>query len=76
MLAVKDRGPGVPPAEHERIFRQFERGSTGEGVQGLGLGLFISRQIAEAHGGRLDLRSAPGEGAEFLVRLPLPRAGA
>jgi signal transduction histidine kinase len=72
LLSVADHGPGIPAAEQERIFQQFERGSTGGQVAGLGLGLFISRQIAEAHGGRLELRSEPGQGAEFTLRLPLP----
>ncbi|TFY97752.1 hybrid sensor histidine kinase/response regulator [Ramlibacter humi] len=76
LLSVRDQGPGVPAAEQERIFQQFERGSTGGQVAGLGLGLFISRQIVEAHGGRLELRSDPGDGAEFTLRLPLPAAGA
>ncbi|HZY19068.1 MAG TPA: hybrid sensor histidine kinase/response regulator [Ramlibacter sp.] len=75
-LSVQDAGPGIAPADQDRIFQQFERGTSTRNVPGLGLGLYISRQIMEAHGGRLDLRSAPGEGAEFTMRLPLPAAGA
>ncbi|WBY03112.1 hybrid sensor histidine kinase/response regulator [Ramlibacter tataouinensis] len=71
VLSVRDEGPGIDPADQERIFRQFERGASGRQVPGLGLGLYISRQIAEAHGGRLDVRSRPGHGAEFTLRLPL-----
>ena len=74
VLSVRDRGPGIAPADQERIFLQFERGSASGAKPGLGLGLFISRQIAQAHAGSLDVRSAPGEGAEFLLRLPLPSA--
>lgn len=70
-LSVRDGGPGIDPADQERIFRQFERGASGGQVPGLGLGLYISRQIAEAHGGRLDVRSQPGHGAEFTLYLPL-----
>ena len=72
VLSVRDHGPGIALQDQDRIFRQFERGSGSEGVQGLGLGLFISRQIVDAHGGRIELRSVFGEGAEFIVRLPLP----
>lgn len=70
-LSVRDGGPGIHPADQERIFRQFERGASGRQVPGLGLGLYISRQIAEAHGGRLEVRSQPGQGAEFTLHLPL-----
>lgn len=70
-LSVRDGGPGIDPADQERIFRQFERGASGRQVPGLGLGLYISRQIAEAHGGRLEVRSQPGQGAEFTLHLPL-----
>ncbi|MBK0392195.1 hybrid sensor histidine kinase/response regulator [Ramlibacter algicola] len=73
VLAVRDQGPGISPPEQERIFEQFERGDAAGQVAGLGLGLFISRQIVQAHGGRIELRSTPGQGAEFRVRLPLPR---
>ena len=72
VLSVRDGGPGIAPADQERIFLQFERGSEANAKPGLGLGLFISRQIAEAHAGSLTVRSAPGEGAEFLLHLPLP----
>ena len=70
-VTVQDQGPGIAPDDQERIFQQFERGPTGENIPGLGLGLFISREIMQAHGGRLELRSAPGEGAAFTLRLPL-----
>lgn len=76
LLSVRDRGPGIAPADQERIFRQFERGTETQQVPGLGLGLFISREIVQAHGGRLEVRSAPGEGAEFTLRLPLPAPSA
>jgi signal transduction histidine kinase len=68
-IAVVDHGAGVPPAEQEVIFEQFGRG-TGAGKPGTGLGLYISRAIAEAHGGTLDVTSTPGEGATFTLRLP------
>jgi signal transduction histidine kinase len=69
-VSVRDQGMGVPPEDQERIFEQFERGTSQ--VPGLGLGLYIARQIAQAHQGRLEVRSSPGDGAEFVLSLPLP----
>jgi signal transduction histidine kinase len=71
-VSVRDQGMGVAPADQERIFEQFERTEGASQVPGLGLGLYIARQIAQAHQGRLEVRSAPGEGAEFILSLPLP----
>ncbi len=71
VVSVKDQGPGIAPQDQERIFGQFERAAATSAVPGLGLGLFISRQIAQAHGGSLTVRSEPGAGAEFLLQLPL-----
>jgi signal transduction histidine kinase len=70
-ISVADGGPGISPADRERIFTRFERadGVRSE-VSGLGLGLFIAREIVVAHGGELTVESAPGKGAAFLVRLP------
>lgn len=70
-VAVADRGPGIAPADHERIFGRFERAVTSLDASGLGLGLFISREIAIAHHGSLSVRSEPGHGATFEIRLPL-----
>ncbi len=71
-VSVRDQGMGIAPADQARIFEQFERTEGAAQVAGLGLGLYIARQIAQAHKGRLEVRSAPGEGAEFLLSLPLP----
>ncbi|MCW5649185.1 MAG: hybrid sensor histidine kinase/response regulator [Ramlibacter sp.] len=70
-LVVRDHGPGIAPRDHERVFRQFERGTPLPPVPGLGLGLYIAQQAARAHGGSVSLDSTPGEGATFTVRLPL-----
>jgi signal transduction histidine kinase len=70
-LIVKDHGVGISEADQSRIFDRFERVRSSDNVSGLGLGLFISRQIAEAHGGRISVESKPGEGAAFKVELPL-----
>jgi signal transduction histidine kinase len=71
-VAVRDQGMGIAPADQERVFEQFERTASAAQVPGLGLGLYIARQIVEAHQGRLQVRSATGEGAEFRLSLPLP----
>jgi PAS domain S-box-containing protein len=73
---VRDQGPGLPPEEQERIWGRFHRVpdvevQSGSGV-GLGLGLYISRVIIEAHQGEVGLQTAPGAGATFWFRLPLP----
>jgi signal transduction histidine kinase len=75
MIAVEDHGPGIPREQHGLIFEKFGRANVGGGKPGSGLGLFIARSIAEAHGGKLDVRSTPGEGATFTLDLPLGRRG-
>ncbi len=74
VLVVKDGGIGIAPADQERIFGQFERTDAARKVAGLGLGLFITRHIVLSHGGAISVRSEPGQGAEFTVRLPLQPA--
>lgn len=69
-LQVRDQGPGVPPAERERVFRQFERGPGSEAVPGLGLGLYLAEQALKAHGGGITLDGEPGQGAVFTIWLP------
>jgi PAS domain S-box-containing protein len=70
-IRVSDTGPGVPLASQAKIFERFERVEMGRHVSGLGLGLFISRQIVEGHGGSLRVESQPGQGASFIVEVPL-----
>lgn len=71
-LAIRDRGPGIAPAELERVFEPFYRleGSRSRDTGGTGLGLSIARNIARAHGGELILRNRPQGGLEALVELP------
>ncbi|WP_017587991.1 sensor histidine kinase [Nocardiopsis ganjiahuensis] len=70
-LWVADQGPGIPVEEQGRIFERFSRGGrTARGERGAGLGLAIVRAIAEAHHGRVDLRSAPGAGSTFTLVIP------
>ncbi|MEQ6290063.1 DUF4118 domain-containing protein [Vogesella sp. GCM10023246] len=70
-LAVCDAGPGIDPAQLERLFALFERGDAESGKPGMGLGLGIAKAIAEAHGGSLTLSATPGAGTTACLRLPL-----
>ncbi|SDK09548.1 Signal transduction histidine kinase [Nonomuraea maritima] len=71
-LWVRDSGPGVPPAERERIFGRFVRGESRSGShEGAGLGLAIVKSIAHAHGGTVQVIDGSGGGACFVMSLPL-----
>lgn len=70
-VAVRDRGIGISPEARERIFDRFERAVPTRNFGGFGLGLWLVRQIVEAHGGTVDVASAPRAGATFTVELPL-----
>ncbi|HZF51709.1 MAG TPA: ATP-binding protein [Polyangiaceae bacterium] len=73
VFRVEDTGPGIAPADLARIFDPFEQAATGEvRAEGAGLGLSISRRIVEQMGGRIDVKSAVGEGSTFAVALRLP----
>jgi PAS domain S-box-containing protein len=72
-LCVSDDGPGIPPGAEARIFRRFERATDVRNYGGLGLGLYIVREIVEAHGGTISVDTAAGKGATFRVALPLHR---
>jgi len=75
-IEVTDRGPGIPPEQQGVIFEKFGRGhgDGSPGKPGTGLGLFIARSIAVAHGGALELESRPQAGATFTLTLPVPSA--
>lgn len=70
-ISVRDQGRGISATNQLRIFEQFSRVANDDGTGGLGLGLFITRQLVEAHGGTISVQSRPGEGAVFTVTLPL-----
>ena len=73
-IAVRDAGPGIPPDQQRRIFEKFGRVDVpGASKPGTGLGLFIARSIAEAHGGSLDVSSGPEPGSTFTLTLPVER---
>ncbi len=77
-IIVADDGPGISASEQARLFERFFRGDAvrNSSAHGSGLGLAISRDLARAHGGEITVRTAPGEGAAFTVRLPRnPREG-
>jgi signal transduction histidine kinase len=69
-LSVADQGPGIPADALPRLFERFYRGQHSAGEGGLGLGLYISRMLVEAHGGAIRAASRPGTGSIFTVTLP------
>jgi two-component system, OmpR family, phosphate regulon sensor histidine kinase PhoR len=72
LIAIADRGRGIAAAEQSRIFEPFYRAVdvVAARIQGAGLGLSLVHRIVEAHGGRVVVKSAPGEGSEFTAHLP------
>ena len=70
-IEVQDHGIGISAENLARIFQQFERVSSSEVTQGLGLGLFITEQIVASHQGTIEVESRPGQGSLFRVYLPL-----
>jgi PAS domain S-box-containing protein len=73
-LVVRDQGIGIAAEDQARIFERFERAASERHYAGLGMGLYITRQILEAHGGSVRVASAPGAGSTFTVEVPLRRA--
>ena len=69
-ISVRDRGMGIADTDVERIFHQFERAANRRAPGGLGMGLYIARQIVEAHGGQIEVESKIGDGSIFRIRLP------
>lgn len=75
-IAVRDSGPGIPPESHGRIFELFERvDADDQRAPGVGLGLYIVKSLVQLMRGQIEVRSEPGRGACFTVRLPLRLAG-
>jgi signal transduction histidine kinase len=70
-IAVADTGPGIRAADLETIFEEFEQASDGKQAEGTGLGLPLSRKLAELHGGRLWAESTLGKGSTFHLTFPV-----
>lgn len=70
VFSIQDFGPGIDQANQQKIFERYGRVHPDRHIPGLGLGLFISRRIVEAHQGSIGVKSAPGEGSTFSVKLP------
>ena len=75
-LEVRDQGIGIAPDRAARVFERFYRAHDDRGIGGLGLGLYISKQIVELHGGRIEVGSEPGRGTTFTVTIPRLAASA
>jgi signal transduction histidine kinase/DNA-binding response OmpR family regulator len=75
-LTVRDTGPGIAPTEQARVFERFYQSPQHQAQGGTGLGLALSRELAELLGGTLTLASVPGQGAAFTLRFPAIEAGA
>lgn len=72
-IRVRDEGPGIDPEDQSRIFQRFERVAHDHADSGLGLGLFIVREVAELHGGSVRVQSQLGQGSTFFARFPLAK---
>jgi signal transduction histidine kinase len=70
MIAVEDRGLGIPAAEIPRLFQKYFRASTSATIAGTGIGLHLVKLIVEQHGGAVSVDSVEGEGSTFTVTLP------
>jgi K+-sensing histidine kinase KdpD len=72
-VCIADRGPGIPEEDRARIFDKFYVVADGRGLSGLGLGLYIAREMIELHGGRIWVESQPDQGSTFCFELPRER---
>jgi two-component system, NtrC family, sensor histidine kinase KinB len=70
LISVRDNGPGMKPSEMQHIFDKYRRGASSHGRDGCGLGLYVTKLIVEAHGGRLGVESVEGSGSRFYFELP------
>jgi signal transduction histidine kinase len=73
-IAVRDHGDGVPEGDRERIFERFYQADGERHSGGMGIGLFVSRQTVEMHGGSIRCENADGGGSRFVVRIPAVRS--
>jgi signal transduction histidine kinase len=71
VVSLADQGPGISPEDLPHLFERFFRARRPEQAEGLGLGLYVTRLLVEAHGGRIWAESEPGKGSVFSFTLPL-----
>jgi signal transduction histidine kinase len=72
VVDIQDHGVGISESEQQKLFQPFQRGAVAaRGISGTGLGLYITRQIIEQHGGSIDVESSVGESTTFRIRIPL-----
>jgi len=74
VVAVADRGIGIPAGDLNRLFERYHRGSNVSGIVGTGVGLYLVKMAVNLHGGGIEVKSKEGNGTRFIVRLPLKRA--
>lgn len=72
-VKVRDNGIGLTPEQQKKLFTRFYRAEGTSGIAGLGLGLYLTKEIIDRHGGRISVTSTPGSGSEFLFSLPLAK---
>ena len=75
VLSIADRGPGISAGDLPHVFEKYYRASAARAQEGFGLGLYITRLLVEAHGGRIWVKTAAGEGTTFYVAIPAAGAG-
>ncbi len=74
VVAVADRGLGIPPGDLSRLFERYHRGSNVSGIVGTGVGLYLVKMAVDLHKGSIEVKSKEGDGSRFVIRLPLKRA--
>jgi len=74
VVAIADRGIGIPPSDLDRLFERYHRGSNVSGIVGTGVGLYLVKMAVELHGGSVEVKSQEGEGSRFTIRLPVKLA--
>jgi signal transduction histidine kinase len=71
VVAIEDRGIGIPAKDLDQLFERYHRGSNVSGIVGTGVGLYLVKMVVDLHGGSIAVKSKEGEGARFTVRLPI-----
>ena len=74
VVAVADRGLGIPPGDLSRLLERYHRGSNVSGIVGTGVGLYLVKMAVDLHKGSIEVKSKEGDGSRFVIRLPLKRA--